>query len=310
MKKISFVIPVFNEEASLPELIEQIKRVLETKIKNYDYEIIFINDGSNDHSLEVMKKLKEKKAKIKIISFRKNLGKATALNEGFRKARGDLVLTMDADLQDDPINIPNLIEQLNKGYDLVVGWKKKRFDPMSKVIPSAFFNLLVRGISQISLHDFNSGLKIMKKEVAKELYLYGELHRLIPVLAFYKGFKVSEVEVSHHTRKYGSSKYGAERLIRGFLDFITVSFLGRYGQKPLHFFGLIGVVSIFIGSIFGAYLSVLHFMGEKIGNRPLLILSVLLVLAGLQLLSIGLMAEMMIRKNTKVDGALPIDYES
>lgn len=310
MSKISFVVPIFNEEESLNELYKQIKDVLNSDLRGYRYEIIFINDGSVDNSLEVLKQLSKKNSDIHILSFRKNLGKATALNEGFKRAKGDLVVTMDGDLQDDPKNTSLLINKLNEGFDLVVGWKKNRYDPLSKKIPSLIFNFLVGKIAKIPLHDFNSGLKIMKKEVAKEVYLYGELHRFMPVLVFNKGFKVAEVPVIHHPRKYGKSKYGPERLIRGLLDFITVRFLNSYGQKPLHFFGLIGLSSIFIGIIFGSYLSYLHFLGEKIGNRPLLILAVLLILVGFQLLSIGLLAEMMIRKNTKAEGYLPINFES
>ena len=222
MSKISFVIPVFNEEESLREVYGQIKIVLENDLKDYQYEIIFINDGSTDKSLEVMKKLERKDPKIKVISFRKNLGKATALNEGFKKATGDCVVTMDGDLQDGSENIPALLEKLNKGYDLVVGWRRKRFDPLSKIIPSKVFNFFVRIVSGIPLHDFNCGLKVMKREAAKKLYLYGELHRFIPVLTHQMGFKVSEQIVIHHPRKYGVSKYGGGRFIRSCFDFFVV----------------------------------------------------------------------------------------
>lgn len=309
-KMISFVISVFNEEESLPELIGQIKNVLKEKLKGYNCEIILVNDGSEDHSLDIMKKLEKENPEISVISFRKNLGKAAALNEGFKVAKGGLVVTMDADLQDDASNIPNLLEKLDGKYDLVVGWKKHRFDSLGKVIPSRIFNFFVGKISGVPLHDLNSGLRIMKSEVAKELYLYGEMHRFIPVLAVQRGFKVAEIPVEHNPRKYGSSKYGPERLIRGFLDFLTVLFLNTYGQKPLHFFGLLGTASIIVGVIFATYLSTLHFTGQTIGNRPLLTLSMLLIIAGLQLLSIGFIAEMIVRKESKIDEKLPTDYES
>lgn len=229
---LSLVISVFNEQNSIIELYEQIKLV----VKEYKLsleEIIFINDGSTDDSLNVLKSIKD--SKVKIISFRHNLGKATVLNQGFKKASGDLIVTMDADLQDDPKNFPQLIEKLNDGFDLVIGWKKERADPFTKVMPSRFFNFFVGKISKISLHDFNSGLKVMKREVARELYLYGGLHRFIPVLAYQRGFKAGEVPVIHHPRKYGKSKYGGDRLIKGFLDFLSVMFLNKYGQRPLLF---------------------------------------------------------------------------
>ena len=309
MKKISFIIPVFNEQKSLPELFSQILAIFSGKLKRYDYEIIFINDGSTDDSLKIIKNFKKNNSKIVIISFRKNLGKATALNEGFKKVKGDIVVTMDADLQDDPKNLPLLIDQLNKGFDFVVGWKKERFDPLDKILPSKIFNFFVRKISHISLHDFNSGFRIMKKEVSDELYLYGELHRFIPVIAVQRGFKVTEIPIIHNRRKFGKSKYGWERLLRGFFDFLTVSFLGSYGQKPLHFFGLVGIAGIIVGLIFSIYLTYLHFYGEKIGDRPLLTFAVLLIISGLQLISLGLLADILVRNGSKIHEKLPIDYE-
>ena len=309
MKKISFIIPVFNEQKSLPELFSQILAIFSGKLKRYDYEIIFINDGSTDDSLKIIKNFKKNNSKIVIISFRKNLGKATALNEGFKKVKGDIVVTMDADLQDDPKNLPLLIDQLNKGFDFVVGWKKERFDPPDKILPSKTSNSFVRKISHISLHDFNSGFRIMKKEVSDELYLYGELHRFIPVIAVQRGFKVTEIPIIHNRRKFGKSKYGWERLLRGFFDFLTVSFLGSYGQKPLHFFGLVGIAGIIVGLIFSIYLTYLHFYGEKIGDRPLLTFAVLLIISGLQLISLGLLADILVRNGSKIHEKLPIDYE-
>lgn len=309
-KSISFVIPIFNEQNSLRELYDQLKQITKNKLREFTPEIIFINDGSTDNSLKVLKQLHDQDSNVKIISFRRNLGKATALNQGFKKASGDIVVTMDGDLQDGPENIPALIEKLNKGYDLVIGWKEQRHDPLTKLIPSRAFNFFVRIFSKIPLHDFNSGLKVMKSEVAKEVYLYGELHRFIPVLAFQQGFKLSEIPVIHHPRKYGTTKYGWERLLKGFFDFLTVMFLSSFGQRPLHLFGLIGAFGMILGIIFGIYLSVLHFQGISIGTRPLLTLSVLLVVAGLQMLSIGLIAEMIVNKSKSEEKKLPIDYET
>lgn len=309
-KSLSFIIPIFNEQESITELYTQLKDLFKSKLKDYLVEIIFINDGSTDNSLGIIKDLAIRNHEIKIISFRCNLGKAMSLNEGFKKTKGDIVATMDADLQDDPKSVAPLIEKLNEGYDLVVGWKKNRLDPFDKIYPSKIFNFFVGKISNIPLHDFNSGLKIMKKEVARELYLYGGLHRFIPVLASQRGFTVSEVPVVHHPRKHGKSKYGEERLIRGFLDFLSVMFINSYGQRPLLFFGLLGTAGILIGLIFAVYLSILHFQGETIGRRPLLTFSMLLILAGLQLFATGFIADMIVRKSTGIDKKLPIDYES
>lgn len=308
MKKVSIIIPVFNEQESIGELTDKIKVFFERNYKSLNKEIIFINDGSTDNSLNTLKKIAKDKKDIKIISFRKNLGKATALNEGFRKATGDIVLTMDADLQDGVENFPAMLKKLEEGFDLVTGWKEKREDPLTKTIPSKFFNFFVRIFSRIILHDFNCGLKLMKAPVAKEIYLYGEMHRFVPVLAHQKGFKVTEVIVSHYPRKYGNSKYSWERLFRGFYDFLTVMFLSDYGQRPLHLFGTLGLISIFFGVVLGSYLSVLHFQGESIGRRPLLNLAVLLIVAGVQFFSTGFIAEMIVSKER--ESKLPVDYET
>lgn len=307
---ISAVIPVFNEDQSLDTLYKQLLDQFKSKLVDYNYELIFVNDGSTDNSLSILKSLHKQDPNVRIVSFRRNLGKAAALNQGFKKAAGDVIVTLDADLQDGTENIPQLIKKLNEGYDLVVGWKKERHDPVNKLVPSKAFNFFVRLFSNINLHDFNSGLKVMRGEVVKELYLYGELHRFIPVLATQQGFKVSEILVVHHPRKYGKTKYGWERLLKGFFDFLTVMFLSSFGQRPLHLFGLIGAFGIILGMIFGVYLSILHFQGISIGTRPLLTLSVLLVVAGLQMLSIGLIAEMIVNKSRKEDKNIPIDYET
>lgn len=311
MKKqlISLVIPIFNEQDSLNELYQQIVKTFRTDLKNFAYELILINDGSSDSSLEIIKQLAKTNPQILIISFRRNIGKATALDRGFQKAKGDLVVTMDADLQDGPENLQLMINQLNQGYDLVVGWKKQRYDPLNKTLPSRLFNFVVGRSAKIPLHDFNSGLKLMRRSVAKEIYLYGELHRFIPVLAAQRGFRVTEVAVTHHKRKYGRSKYGWSRLVRGFFDFLTIMFLGKFGSRPFHLFGLWGGISFIIGTVCLIYLTILHFSGISIYRRPLLTISVLLVVAGLQLLSIGLIAEMVIDRSNK-ENSLPIDYET
>lgn len=307
--KLSFVIPIFNEAESLPELYWQLYDILSSVLKHHSYEIIFINDGSTDNSVEVLKGLSKQNESIRIISLRKNCGKAVALNKGFEAAKGEIVITLDGDLQDGPENIPEMLKKIAEGYDLVVGWKKKRHDSLGKTLPSKAFNFFVGWLSGLPLHDFNSGFKAMKNQVVKELYLYGELHRFIPVLVSQRGFKIIEIPVTHHPRKYGNSKYGWSRLFKGLFDFLTVMFLGSFGDRPLHLFGILGSVSISIGLIFGAYLSLLHFQGISIGRRPLLILSVLLIIAGLQILLSGLVAEMIVRRS-KTPGYPPIDYET
>lgn len=311
MKKpfLSFIIPLYNEEENLLELHSQLNQVLKTKLASYGCECIFINDGSTDNSLDLLKSLQRKDSRVKVISFRRNLGKSAALNSGFRKAKGQYMITLDSDLQDGPENIPALLSESEKGYDLVVGWKQKRKDPLNKTIPSRIFNYFVRMVSRISLHDFNSGLKIFRSEVVSELFLYGELHRFIPVLVHQRGFKITEIPVVHHPRKNGTTKYGWDRFLKGFFDFLTVIYLGAFGQRPLHLFGLVGLIGIILGIIFGGYLTYLHFIGISISRRPLLILAVLLIVAGLQLLSTGLIAEMIVNRS-KSEERLPIDYET
>ncbi len=308
-KKISFVIPVFNEEESIDKLYQEIKKISSSDLSQFSIEIIFVNDGSTDNSLDIMKELRATDYRVEIISFRKNCGKSLAVNEGFRKSTGDIIVTLDADLQDDPANVKELIEKLDEGYDLVIGWKKDRQDPLTKTIPSKIFNLFVRTFSGINLHDFNCGLKVFRKEVVKTIRLYGELHRFEPVLAYQAGFSVTEVVVSHRRRQYGQSKYGWQRFFKGFFDFLTVMFLSYFGQKPLHFFGLLGGFGITLGIIFGIYLTVQHFQGHPIGTRPLLTLAVLLIIAGLQIISTGLIAEMIVSKHSNEE-KIPIDYET
>ncbi len=287
---LSIVIPLFNEEESVRELFYKIQQVLE-KLK-LTYEICFIDDGSTDGSLRQLKELKNKHRGIKVISFRKNYGKSAALSEGFNLAEGEIIITMDADLQDDPEEIPNLIGKIEAGYDMVSGWKKKRNDPISKTLPSKFFNWTTSILTGIKIHDFNCGLKAYRKDVVKEIPVYGELHRYLPVLAHWLGYRVGEIIVKHHARRYGKTKYGLRRFFDGFFDLLTVLFLTRYRQKPMHLFGLLGLVTFFLGTIILGYLTVLWFIGMGIGNRPLLFLGILLVIVGMQSFSIGLIGEM------------------
>lgn len=287
---ISIIIPLYNEEDSLNELTIQIVQVLEG-LEN-SYEICFVDDGSTDESLSRIKDLRAENQNIKILSFRKNYGKSAALSEGFKMASGDVIITIDADLQDDPAEIPNLIAKINDGYDLVSGWKKKRHDPITKTLPSKLFNFITARFTGIKIHDFNCGLKAYRKEVIKEIPVYGSLHRYLPVLAHWKGFAIGEIIVHHHARKYGVTKYGLRRFFDGFFDLFTVLFLTRYRQKPLHLFGFFGMTSLMAGFVISLYLTILWFQGYGIGNRPLLFLGILLIIVGMQSFSIGLIGEM------------------
>jgi len=289
---ISIVIPLFNEAESLPELTRRIAE--QTVALNKSYEIIFVDDGSRDDSINVLLELKTKYPAIRIIQFNKNFGKSAALAEGFKSAVGDYVITMDADLQDDPAEIPNLLKKLEDGADLVSGWKKKRNDPLNKTIPSRLFNFMTRQLTGIKIHDFNCGLKGYRRQVIKEIPVYGELHRYLPVLAHWKGYLVDEIAVTHHPRKFGYSKFGITRFFNGFFDLLTVLFITRFKQKPLHFFGFLGLGASLIGFIILFYLSILWFEGHGIGQRPLFFLGVLMIIVGIQLFSIGLIGEMLI----------------
>lgn len=292
---ISVVIPLFNEEESLPELEKAIESALKS---SFSYEIIFVDDGSTDKSWEVIEDLQKKGNHIKGISFRNNYGKSTALQAGFERAEGEFIVTMDADLQDDPYEVPEMVQMLKDGNDLVSGWKKERFDPISKTVPSKFFNYVTRKSAGIELHDFNCGLKAYKSELIKNIYLYGELHRYVPMLAKREGFnQITEKVVKHHPRKYGHTKFGLSRFINGFLDLITILFVQRYLQKPMHFFGSIGVVLLVAGGGINIYLAFMKlFFGTGINGRPLLFLGILLMVLGVQFFSTGLLGEL-INKN-------------
>ncbi len=290
--KLSVVIPLLNEEESLQPLFDRIHETC--RDNNLNYEVVFVDDGSTDGSLEVLKSLKKTYPNIiKIISFRKNYGKSAALSEGFKIVEGDIVITMDADLQDDPREIPNLIAKLEEGYDLVSGWKKNRHDPLSKTLPSKLFNYVTSKMTGIKIHDFNCGLKAYRKEVIDDLPVYGEMHRYLPVLANWQGYKVSEIPVEHHPRKYGVTKFGINRFFHGFFDLFTVLFLTRYKKTPLYIFGMVGFTMSFIGFLIEAYLTVYKFMGHGgISRRPLFFLGILLIIVGSQFFSLGLLAEM------------------
>ena len=292
--EISIVVPLYNEEESLSELVDQIKKSLPYR----SFEIIFVDDGSSDSSWDVIEQLVKVNSEVKGISLGVNQGKSYALQAGFNEVKGQYIVTMDADLQDDPAEIEQMICSLESGYDLVSGWKKKRFDPISKTIPSKFFNWVTRRAAGIHLHDFNCGLKAYRVEVVAHIQLYGELHRYIPLLAKRAGYdRITEQIVQHRARKYGRTKFGLSRFINGFLDLITILFVQKYLQKPMHFFGTIGVLLMSIGSLINIYLAGIRiFYNAGIGNRPLLFLGILLMVLGVQFLSTGFLGEL-INKN-------------
>lgn len=296
MSLISLVIPVYNEEESLHELYAQIKEALEPSA--YEFEVLFIDDGSQDKSLQIMHELGSLDPRVKAIGFQRNHGKATALNIGFQRCKGDYVITMDADLQDDPKEVLDLIAVLDSGWDMVSGWKKVRHDPIGKRWPSKLYNLTVSSLSGIHIHDFNCGLKAYTRKVVKNLELYGEMHRYIPVLAKQKGFTCTEKVVAHRARKYGESKYGLKRLFTGYLDLFTVMFLGTYMRKPMHFFGLAGMLLLVLGMGILGFLSIQWFRqyffetGQWIGGRPIFYIGMLLSIIGGQFISMGLLGEL------------------
>jgi glycosyltransferase involved in cell wall biosynthesis len=292
-KKISIVIPLYNEEESLQILSGQIRRVCASS--NYDFEVIFIDDGSRDNSLKVIKDICRGDKRFKYISFQKNYGKSAALQVGFKKAVGDAVITMDADLQDDPDEIPNLLKKLEEGYDLVSGWKKKRYDPFIKRNSSKLFNFMTRVFSGIKIHDFNCGLKAYKKIVTENINVYGELHRYMPLLANWKGYTISEIPVQHHARKFGKTKYGISRFFKGFVDLLTVVFITRYVKRPMHLFGFIGAIFSLAGLIINLILTYeWAFLNMPLSNRPMLFLGILLIIVGIQFFSTGLLGEMVV----------------
>lgn len=288
-QSVSIVIPVYNEDESIPSLYSEVKNALEIFPS---HEIIFINDGSYDNSLEEITKLVEKDSSVLAIDLYNNFGKADALNEGFKVASGDIIITMDADLQDDPAEISNLVNKINEGWDLVSGWKVDRQDPITKRWPSKIFNAVMRYVTKVKIHDFNCGLKAYRRKVIMAIDLYGGMHRYTPALAAQKGFSVTEISVNHRSRKFGVTKYGGSRIFHGFYDLLTVMFLGKYLTRPLHFFGSIGLVLLSAGLAINVYLTVGWFNGVWIGNRPIFFLGILLLIVGLQFFSMGLIGEL------------------
>lgn len=309
--EFSVVIPVLNEEESLPELISQIREGF-AKV-NRKFEIIFIDDGSTDKTLEIIKNYIKEDNSIRVFSFRRNLGKSTALTLGFKEAKGDFILTMDADLQDDPSNLEKLIDHQKKGdYDLVSGWRKNRKDSLVKVVNSKFFNnFVIPVLFNVDFKDMNSGLKLYRSNLAKEIKIYGGMHRFIPILTHEMGYSVQEVPITHHTRKYGKSKYKSTKILTDIPDLITMYFLIKYTKRPLHFFSKLGGALLFIGSAMLLYLVIIKLMGEAIGGRPLLIFGVLFVIAGIQTIFTGLLADLTVSlQREKDDMEFPLKYQS
>ncbi len=314
--QLSVVIPVLDEEESLQELTQWISRVM--KAHGLSYEVIFIDDGSTDRSWEIIARLGDQDGNVKGIRFNRNYGKSAALQTGFRAAQGEVVITMDADLQDSPEEIPALYRMITEGgYQLVSGWKKKRNDPLTKTIPSKFFNAVTRKISGIKIHDFNCGLKAYDRAVVKNITVYGEMHRYIPVIAKWAGFKkIGEKVVEHHERKYGRTKFGFERFVRGFLDLLTITFVGRFAMRPMHFFGSLGILSFLAGFAFTAKLfwdkiDSIYFshipLKRDITQQPIFYLALVAVIIGVQLFVTGFLAELIARQSLSKKDYLIID---
>lgn len=300
-RKISIVIPAYNEEDSLKPLFIELRKVF-NEMKDFEFEVIIVDDGSTDNSLKILNEIKREDDRFKFISFQKNYGKSAALSVGFKYATGDLIVTMDADLQDDPHEIPNLVNKIDEGFDLVSGWKKVRFDPFIKKYTSRIFNFVTSLLTGIKIHDFNCGLKIYRKDVAHSIKVYGEMHRYLPVLAHWNGFRVGEIVVKHHPRRYGKTKFGTSRFLKGFLDLITILFTTRYLRRPLHFFGTLGFLLFLIGFAIDFYLAIeWAFYGKYLTNRPILWLGILLILLGVQTIAIGLIGEMIAHHAQRVE---------
>lgn len=305
-KKVSVIIPLLNEEESIPELIAWIRKVMNDQ--KFDYEVIMVDDGSKDNSWEVIRDLRTKDPNVKGVKFSRNFGKSAALNTGFKMASGDVVITMDADLQDSPDEIPELTRMIREdGFDMVSGWKKKRHDPISKTIPSRFFNFVTRIISGVKLHDFNCGLKAYKRDVIKNIEVYGEMHRYIPVISNWNGFsKIGEKVVEHRARKYGTTKFGLERFINGFLDLLSITFVSKFKRRPMHFFGVMGMLSFSAGILFtlkllwdkldSIYISEIP-LKREITEQPLFYMALVAVIIGAQLFLTGFLAELVALKS-------------
>lgn len=306
MLQISIVVPLYNEAESLPELCSWIDRVMQEN--QFSYEMIFVNDGSKDDSWQVLQNLSKQYATIKGISFARNYGKSAALHEGFQKASGQVVITMDADLQDSPDEIPELYRMITSdGYDLVSGWKQKRFDPLTKTIPTKLYNAATRALSGVYLNDFNCGLKAYKLEVVKTIKLYGEMHRYIPVQAKWNGFtKIGEKVVQHQARKYGVTKFGLERFLYGFLDLLSITFVQTFGKRPMHLFGSLGILSFFSGTLITLWLIGVklynianNFKYRNVTDNPLFFLALVAIILGVQLFVAGFLGELLITNSDK-----------
>lgn len=297
---MSVVIPLYDEEESLLELSGLLEKEL-TLLCGESWEVIFIDDGSRDNSYNIIKDIHIRNKKFKAVQFRKNLGKAAALQAGFNEACGEFIATMDSDLQDDPAELKNMLAKMNEGYDLVSGWKKVRHDPkLTKNLPSKVYNWATSKVAGVKLHDFNCGLKLYRKEVAKSLDVYGEMHRYLPAFANIAGFSVTEIPVTHHARKYGKSKYGISRFINGYLDLITVIFTTKYSKRPLHFFGLIGTIISMTGFIIDLVLFIQWCMKlTALSNRPIAYLGLGMIVIGIQFISMGLIGEWILKSNIK-----------
>jgi len=289
---LTVLIPAFNEEGSLPELIAQVAAVVE-KITS-SWELLVVDDGSSDETRAVVQAQSQRVPQLSLISFRRNYGKSAALSVGFRRSRGSVIITMDADLQDDPDEIPRMLATLAEGWDLVSGWKQNRQDPFIKTSTSKLFNFVTRRVSGLKLHDFNCGFKAYRREAALSLNVYGELHRYLPVMAHVNGFRVTECPVRHHARRHGVTKFGRERFLNGIFDLLTIVFLSRRRTSPLHFFGRVGMLSLIVGSLICLYFLVVWLRGQGLHLRPLMLLGIAFLLVAMQFLSLGLLAELLV----------------
>ena len=291
---ISIIVPVFNESESIGLLLDEVINVM--SFHEFNFELIVVNDGSKDNTYQVLKELTLKIKELSVISLRKNYGQTAAMSAGFDNSKGDIVITLDGDLQNDPNDIPLLISEINNGYDLVCGWRFDRKDKLiNRKIPSKIANKLIAHVTGLKLHDYGCSLKAFKKEIIEDIKLYGELHRFLPVLANIEGARISEIKVNHRSRQYGSSKYGIDRTFRVLMDLLTVWFMTKFLTRPMYGFGFVGIISIFFSLAISSYLIVLKIMGEDIGNRPLLMFALILGIAGVQLFSFGLLSELLIR---------------
>ncbi len=302
---LTLIVPLYNEEESLPALFDELFQAMAEEDlhrlfdRQFSFELLMIDDGSTDSSAAIIREKIARYPEVKLVSFRKNFGKTAALAAGFRYASGDYVVTLDADLQDDPFAVKELVAKLQEGYDLVSGWKRERNDPLSKTLPSRIFNTTTRVFTGIELHDINCGLKAYRREVVESLDLHGEMHRYIPVLAKWKGFRTGEIPVKHQARRFGKTKFGATRIFPGLFDFLTVLFITRYLQQPMHFFGMLSLVSFLLGFGINLYVTIGKlFFDEAVVNRPILFLGILLIIVAVQFFSIGLLGEMLTRQTS------------